>query len=325
MTNLSVTNLNMTRQTHPQLSDTLVMVRPVDFGFNEQTGADNEFQHRPAADEDVTAKALMEFDLMVTKLRAAGLNILVLEKADSTAKTPDAVFPNNWFSTTAEGTLLVYPMFAENRRQERHIEDLTQLLNQHGYLAQQTQIVGDFQATSEVLEGTGVLVIDHIHQRLFAAQSERCHPHAFADFAAMRGYQPNYLFQTASRHGAPIYHSNVMMSLGQGFAVICAECFTDQAEYAAVKQALAIDREVIEISLAQMEQHFCGNILQVQSQAGEPLIVMSQSAYQGFTLAQRQQLESHGRLLVNAIPTIEKIGGGSARCMLAEVFLPKSN
>ena len=115
------------------------------------------------------------------------------------------------------------------------------------------------------------------------------------------------------------------MSIGQGFAVICGECFTDQAEYQAVKQALAIDREIIEISLEQMERHFCGNILQVQSQTGEPLIVMSQSAYQGFTPAQRQQLTSHGRLLANAIPTIEKIGGGSARCMIAEVFLPKTN
>ncbi|MCZ2720623.1 arginine deiminase-related protein [Marinomonas sp. 15G1-11] len=306
-----------------QLSDTLVMVRPVDFGFNEQTGGDNAFQHKPDVGENVTEKALIEFQNMVDNLRSVGITTLVLEKGQHNKKTPDAIFPNNWFSTTASGTLLVYPMYAENRRQERRIDDLTELLEAHNYSVNDTQIVGDFNETQEILEGTGVLIFDHIHNRIFAAQSERCHPEQLDRFATKRGYQEVYLFQTTSSHGTPIYHTNVMMSVGDGFAVVCADSITDKEAYQTLKSALAIDREVIEISMEQTEKHFCANILHVKNDQGQPYIIMSQSAYNGFTSSQKAQLEKYGTLLPNPIETIEKIGGGSARCMIAEVFLPK--
>lgn len=307
-----------------QLSDTLVMVRPVDFGFNEQTGGDNAFQHRPDKDEHVTEKALIEFQNMVSNLRSVGLTVLVLESRTTPQKTPDAVFPNNWFSTTQSGDLLVYPMHAENRRQERRINDLTELLENNHYKVNNTQIIGQFDEKEEVLEGTGVLIFDHIHNRIFAAQSERCHPAQLARFASARQYSETYLFHTTSSSGLPIYHTNVMMSIGEGFAVICADSITDKREYQTLKSALEMDREIIEISMEQTEKHFCANILHVTNNQGEPYIVMSQSAFNGFTHAQKTQLEKYGTLLPNPIDTIEKIGGGSARCMIAEIFLPKT-
>jgi len=306
-----------------QLSDTLVMVRPVDFEFNEQTGGDNAFQHRPSADENVIEKVLIEFQNMVDNLRSVGINVLVLEKDDHAEKTPDAIFPNNWFSTTHTGDLLIYPMYTENRRQERRIDDLTALLENNHYDVKETQIVGDFNETKEILEGTGVLIFDHVHRRIFAAQSERCHPAQLDRFAKTREYSGVHLFKTASSHGTPIYHTNVMMSIGDGFTVVCADCFTHEEEYQSLKSALELDREVIEISMEQTEKNFCANILHVKNDRGEPYIVMSQSAYNGFTDQQKKQLEQYGKLLPNPIDTIEKIGGGSARCMIAEIFLPK--
>ncbi len=307
-----------------QLSDTLVMVRPVDFEFNEQTGGDNAFQHRPSDDENVIEKVLVEFQNMVDNLNSVGINALVLEKGNHQEKTPDAIFPNNWFSTTSSGELLIYPMYTENRRQERRIDDLTSLLKSNNYDVRDTQIIGEFEETKEILEGTGVLIFDHTHRRIFAAQSERCHPVQLERFAKARDYKDVHLFQTASSHGTPIYHTNVMMSIGDGFAVVCADCFTDKEEYSALKSALELDREVIEISMGQTEQNFCANILHVKNNQGEPYIVMSQSAYNGFTSKQKEQLSQYGTLLPNPIDTIEKIGGGSARCMIAEIFLPKT-
>lgn len=307
---------------HPQLANTLVMVRPVDFGFNEETALDNEFQHKPKNAKEVRENALVEFDNMVANLTQAGIKVLVLEKDDLTTSTPDAVFPNNWFSTNKKGELIIYPMFAENRRQERRIDDLESLLQQNGYEVKQRQILGNINEHEKILEGTGVLVIDHQNGVLYASESERCHPEQLAHFQAKHNYAQSHLFQTQSSKGKAIYHTNVMMSVGDGFAVVCAECFADADEYAAVKQKLAETRDVIEISLAQMEQHFCGNILHVMNAEGERHIVMSQQAYDGFTPEQKARLEAHGRLLPNVINTIEDVGGGSARCMIAEIFLP---
>ncbi|MFT2110025.1 arginine deiminase-related protein [Marinomonas sp. 2405UD68-3] len=170
---------------------------------------------------------------------------------------------------------------------------------------------------------TGVLIFDRVHKRMFAAQSERCHPAQIDRFAKARDYNDVHLFKTASSHGTPIYHTNVMMSIGDGFAVVCANCFTNKTEYQTLKSALELDREVIEISVEQTEKNFCANILHVKNDQGEPYIVMSQSAYNGFTDKQKEQLGQYGTLLSNPIDTIEKIGCGSARCMIAEIFLPK--
>lgn len=311
------------RQT-TQLAQAVVMVRPVDFGFNEETALDNEFQQKLDDSVKVTEQALYEFEQMVARLRDAGIDVLVLERAETDYVTPDAVFPNNWFSTSNDGTLTIYPMFAENRRQERRINDLCALLEKQGYQYGQLEHLAPMDEKVEILEGTGALVIDHKNGAVYASQSERCHEVQFKRFIAQKGFQAGFLFDTASDNGKSIYHTNVMMSVGDGFAVICADCFVDPKEYALVKQSLALSNEVIEISREQMEKHFCGNILQVKNAEQEAFIIMSKSAFNGFSQVQKQQLEQYGQLLVNDIDTIEAVGGGSARCMVAEVFFDKA-
>jgi hypothetical protein len=323
----------------PQVTDTVVMVRPVDFTYNEQTAVDNHFQNRPNDIGSATQKALQEFANMVDKLTVAGINVLVLEVDSRRSNpqfsdysftiTPDAVFPNNWFSTNTEGELLVYPMYTENRRAERRVEDLTKLFIERGYQVKGFQWIADSDKgegeSDQILEGTGAIVIDHLQQRLYATESERCNREKYAQFAKDQNYQSSYLFQTQCPQGNPIYHTNVMMSIGEKFAVICNECFVDNEQYTEVKQNLQIQREVIEISCQQMSDHFCGNILELRNDKGESVIVMSQSAFNGFSELQRRQLAQYGQLLPCDIKTIESIGGGSARCMIAEVFLPKSH
>jgi len=316
--------LNQNTGKAAQLAQAVVMVRPVDFGFNEETALDNEFQQKLDDSSKVTEQALVEFERMVKRIKAAGIDVLVLEKADTDYVTPDAVFPNNWFSTSQDGTLTIYPMFAENRRQERRIDDLTDLLKREGYQVGPVEQLADMDEKLEILEGTGALVIDHKNSVLYASQSERCHEAQFKRFAEQKGYQASYLFDTASDNGKSIYHTNVMMSVGEGFAVICADCFVDEKEYAEVKASLSLANEVIEISKEQMEKHFCGNILHVKNADQDAFIIMSKSAFNGFTQVQKQQLEQYGQLLVNDIDTIEAVGGGSARCMVAEVFFDKA-
>lgn len=314
----------LTPAKQPQLAQALVMVRPVDFGFNEETALDNEFQQKRDDAAKVTEMALYEFEQMVNRLRQAGLDILVLEKSERMSVTPDAIFPNNWFSTSANGSLTIYPMFAENRRQERRIDDLTLLLKNNGYCVTHLDQIASLDEQVEILEGTGALVIDHLNGALYASESERCHEKQFQRFADHKNYQDRFLFNTASENGKSIYHTNVMMSVGEGFAVICNECFVDQVDYQRVKQSLSLSNEVIEISREQMEKNFCGNILHVKNAAQQPYIIMSKSAFNGFSQVQKEQLEQYGELLVNDIDTIEAVGGGSARCMVAEIFLQKN-
>lgn len=317
-------SVNLNKAVSPQLAQAVVMVRPVDFGFNEETALDNEFQQKRDDAAKVTEQALHEFEQMVQRLQHAGIDVLVLEKSQDAHKTPDAIFPNNWFSTSKKGALTIYPMFAENRRQERRVEDLCALFETHDYQVKRVDHLAALDEKVEILEGTGALVIDHINRVLYATQSERCHEAQFKRFVEQQGYQKGMLFKTASDNGKAIYHTNVMMSVGDGFAVICADCFVDADEYSHVKQQLSKTNEIIEISKTQMEKHFCGNILHVKNTDQEPFIIMSKSAFNGFTLEQRESLSQYGELLVNDIDTIEAVGGGSARCMVAEVFLNKA-
>ncbi|CAM2008312.1 citrulline utilization hydrolase CtlX [Acanthopleuribacter pedis] len=307
-----------------RLADTILMVRPFDFDFNEETGRDNEFQNRPLADlNNVNAQAMNEFENMVIRLRAEGIRVLVLEKsANSWIKTPDAVFPNNWFSTEHDGTIVAYPMLAENRRAERRFEDVEQLLEDNGFYIRNLINVGRFTEKKYILEGTGSMVIDHSNEVVYAAESQRCHPLQFNNFINLRRYREGVLFKTASSNGLPVYHTNVMMSIGDGFAVICSECIVDPSERGRVVDKLAENHEIIDISMFQMERHFCGNILQVRNPLNQNLIVMSQNAYNGFTDLQKARLEAYGKLVPVKIDTIETVGGGSARCMMAEIFSP---
>ncbi|MBD3652588.1 citrulline utilization hydrolase CtlX [Kangiella sp.] len=307
-------------------TNSVVMVPPTDFAYNEQTGADNEFQNKPGqAQEHIREDALCEFNEMVNRLRDAHIEVLLLNKHAQSHKElpdlPDAVFPNNWFSTSSNGTLTLYPMKTPNRRAEVRPEELTQLLNRNGYQVHKTEHVD--KNHQQILEGTGSIIFDHKNQIAYAAISERCDKELFERFCQKKGYQA-VSFTSQSSTGRPFYHTNVMMSVGEHFVVMCLESITDdQQKQLLLDSFTTTKKEVIDISLEQTEKSFCGNILQLHNSKGDKIIVMSDSAYRGFTKEQKAKLEKHGRLLPCPIPTIEQVGGGSTRCMLAENFMPK--
>lgn len=307
-----------------RLADTILMVEPHDFDYNPETGKDNEFQNEPAPQiSDINAKAMAEFKFMVEHLREQGVKVLVLGKSDqSWIKTPDAVFPNNWFSTERDGNVVLYPMLAENRRAEKRIRAVELLLAENGFYIRNIINIGKLSESELILEGTGSMIIDHANRVVYAAKSKRCHPIQFSNFLDLRSYRKGVMFDTQSSGGFPIYHTNVMMSIGEQFAVICSECIPDEKERKEVVNTLENSHHVIHISLEQMEKHFCGNILQLRTQSREPIVVMSRNAFEGFTEEQRKDLERFGRLVPIPLDTIERVGGGSARCMIAEVFLP---
>lgn len=310
-----------------QITDAVVMVRPRDFGFNEETALDNEFQTRPqAADSEINRRANVEFQNMVDRLRAEGIDVMVLEPDDQgQIKVPDAVFPNNWFSTHHDGALITYPMMAPNRRVEVRPDDLQRLLRQHGRKVKNLIRFGRAgeDQPEKFLEGTGALVIDRVDRVVYAARSQRCDVELFERFIRFRAYKEGILFDTKGSSGKPVYHTNVMMNLGGRYAVICAESIRDAAQRARVLQSLERSFDVLEISIEQMERHYCGNVLQLRTRDGELLIVMSARAEDGFTPEQRERLSVYGKIVSVDLETIESIGGGSARCMLAEVFLPR--
>ena len=303
-------------------TNTILMVRPYDFGFNEETGLDNEFQTAPTESETrINEKANQEFQDMVDRLRAEGITVLILEKPeDQTRKTPDAIFPNNWFSTEHDGTLITYPMAAQNRRRERRVLDVAKLLKENGYPIRNVINVGRIDEHERFLEGTGSMIIDHRAEVVYAARSNRCNAEQFDNFIRLRFYEKGLLFDTLSSKGKPIYHTNVMMSIGDSFSVACLECIPDQGQRDLVESTLRESFDLIPISMEQMEQHFCGNILQVNSSEWESRIVMSQRAHDGFTREQKDRLSQYGKLVPVNLDTIESIGGGSARCMMAEIF-----
>ncbi|NOX34625.1 MAG: hypothetical protein GXP56_12995 [Deltaproteobacteria bacterium] len=303
-------------------ADTILMVRPRDFGYNEETGVDNEFQNKPdMSPELINKKASKEFQAMVDGLKSRGVTVLVLEPPISRdITTPDAIFPNNWFSTEHDGTILTYPMMAKNRQAERRLLEIEKLLNKNGYTIRNCINVGRLDEPEKFLEGTGSLIIDHVDEKVYAARSERCHPDQFDNFIRLRFYLEGILFDTKSSSGKPVYHTNVMMSLGKKYAVICLECITDKKQRNHVLSTLKKSFDVMEITMGQMENHFCGNILEVRNNKNDPFIVMSKNACQGFTRAQKSFLEQYGEILSFDLSTIEKTGGGSARCMMAEIF-----
>lgn len=306
-------------------TDTILMVRPYDFGFNEETGKDNEFQQQPdMSGEEINQKANQEFQAMVDRLRSEGVTVLVLEKPDKPyPKTPDAIFPNNWFSTEHDGTMITYPMAAMNRRFERRPEDVEKLLKANGYKIRNVLHVGELDEKKRFLEGTGSMIIDHRAEVVYAARSQRCDEVQFDNFIRLRFFEEGIMFDTQSSTGRPIYHTNVMMSIGDQYAVICLDCIVKEDERERVRVSLEKEFDVIEISMEQMENNFCGNILQVNSAGGRHLIVMSRRAYDGFSRDQIERLEHYGEILPMDLDVIEAVGGGSARCMMAEIFSEK--
>ncbi|ENM5776624.1 amidinotransferase [Vibrio mimicus] len=300
----------------------VVMVPPKEFGFNAQTAQDNAFQNPlDLSGETILQRAMAEFNAMVSGLRQAGVEVVVFDYPLTNSETPDAVFPNNWFSTTEAGELFLFPMACANRRLEVRPQALVERLQQHGFAVIKQHSLLAFTEQQAFLESTGVMVIDHPNRTIYAGLSQRCDREVLEVYAEKIGYSRVVSFQTRLPSGSPIYHTNVMMAIGERFCVICDEAIPEYERRFVVK-SLAKDKQVISISIEQMNR-FCGNILQLETCCGQKVIAMSQSAYEAFTPAQLNQLATHGKLLSFSVPTIETIGGGSVRCMLAELFLPK--
>lgn len=296
------------------LASSVLMVEPLHSAANPETAASNVFQS-DAGGDDVGERARAEFHGAVAHLRDAGVNVVQLP--GSADPLPDEVFPNNWFSTHEDGTLVLYPMESPVRRRERRA-DLPQVLSQHGFVVQQVVDLTSPEDAGDFLEGTGSLVLDHVHRRAFASRSSRTHPVLVEDWCERMGFAP-VLFDAVCG-GKPVYHTNVVLSLGETFAVIAMDA-VPAAQRRDLRAQLAFEgREVIEISLDQM-LGFGANILALQGDSG-PIIALSQTAYEALK-PHHEALAAHGELVAAPIPTIEAVGGGSMRCMLAEIRLPR--
>lgn len=295
----------------------IMMIRPAKFGFNAETAVNNSFQ-QSNSDQLVPEKALAEFDQFVALLRSQGIDVTVIQDSPM-PYTPDSIFPNNWISFHSDGTIVLYPMFAMNRRQERKPAVLEQLSQK--FLIQQTI---DFTSQEErglYLEGTGSMVLDREQHIAYACLSERTHENLLEQFCTELGYQ-SVVFSALDMQGAPIYHTNVMMCVADRYVVICLDSIaTDLEREMLIAQINKTGKTIISISLDQMN-HFAGNMLQVKNQQEERFLIMSTQAYQCLNEAQIEALEAFNRILHSPIPTIETNGGGSARCMMAEIFLP---
>lgn len=308
-----------------QTTNSILMIRPVAFRMNEQTTVNNYYQKvlDGLSPETVNKKAQQEFDTFVTKLRKAGVNVTVVEDTLE-PNTPDSIFPNNWISFHENGDVALYPMFAENRRAERR-EDILDTLEDEGF--QINQIV-DYTSAEEddvFLEGTGSLLLDRENGKAYCALSPRADEEVMIEFCEDFELTPVIFeaFQTVNGERKLIYHTNVMMCMGDTFAVICADCIDDKKERKMVLDSLrGDDKEIILITEDQVN-NFAGNMLEVKGKNDERFVVMSESAYKSLTKKQIAQLEAHVEIIHSSLDTIEACGGGSARCMMAEIFLPK--
>ena len=312
----------MVEQNIQQTTDTILMVRPARFGFNDETAGNNAFQvnDQSLSLEAIQERAKSEFDALVGKLREAGVHVIVVEDL-SDPFTPDAVFPNNWVTFHEDGAVITYPMYAPKRRLERR-EDVLEALSQEFYIDDRLKLEWH-EGQNRFLEGTGSMILDRPNQLVYACLSERTHEDLLEEFCTFTGYE-KVVFHATDAKGQLIYHTNVMMALGETFAIIALDTIADPKEKAKVLAHLHhTNKEVIEISLEQMAA-FAGNMLQVRNKAGQTFLVMSEQAYRSLTADQVAHMEAHTAILYSPIPTIETYGGGSARCMMAEVFLPRN-
>ena len=309
-----------------QTTNSILMIRPVAFRMNEQTAVNNYYQKvlENTTPATVNAKAQKEFDAFVDKLRKVGVNVIVV---DDTLEpdTPDSIFPNNWISFHENGDITLYPMFAENRRLERR-EDILEKLEDEGFIINEIMDYTSAEDDGYFLEGTGSILLDRDNAKAYCALSPRADEELFIEFCEDYDLAPVIFeaFQTVNGERKLIYHTNVMMCLGETFAVICADCIDDKKERKMVLDNLKGDeKDVILITEEQMN-NFAGNMLQVKGKDDKRYLVMSNSAHQSLTKAQIQKIEQHCEIISSSLDTIEACGGGSARCMMAEIFLPKN-
>jgi len=303
-----------------QTTSHILMIRPVRFGYNAETAVNNAFQQKNS-DHAVHEKAVEEFDRFVQTLRENGIDVTVVNDT-AEPHTPDSIFPNNWVSFHSDGSLLLYPMFAENRRAERK-EHVLQSITQK-FTVDQTIDLSYFEEKNEFLEGTGSMVLDRDNRIAYACISPRTSAEVLKEFCKKMNYQA-VLFHAVDANGRAIYHTNVLMCVGEQFVVICLEAISNEDEKTLIKKTIINSgKELIGISLKQME-HFAGNMLQVQNRSGEKILMMSTQAYESLSADQIKILGAYNRIVHSSLNTIEKNGGGSARCMMAEVYLPPKN
>ena len=307
------------------LTDTLLMIKPVHFRGNDQTAVNNYYQSKQSiTSEEAQHKALVEFEKFVDKLRENDIEVIVMldnEEHD----TPDSVFPNNWISFHEDGTVAIYPMFAENRRHERR-DDLIDYLELQGLSVGDKIDFTGWESQNKFLEGTGSLVLDRENKIAYAALSERTDEEVLEDFKSKMGYEvvAFHSNQTANGKRVPVYHTNVMMAMGDTFCIACMDSIDDEAEKNELILSLTTSgKEIVEISEGQMGR-FAGNALQLKNKKGKTVLVMSESAAKSLDNDQLEDLQKYNDLIISSpLDTIESLGGGSARCMMAEVFLPR--
>lgn len=305
-----------------QTTDTVLMIEPVAFGYNAQTAENNYFQVN-SENSETQGKALQEFKNFVEKLRSKGISVITVKDTLEPHK-PDSIFPNNWVSFGSDGKAFLYPMFAPNRRDERRPEILEAVENA-GYHIKQVEDISSYENEDKYLEGTGSMIFDHDNKIAYGSVSLRLDEGLFREFCEKTGYKSVvfHSFQTAGGERLPIYHTNVMMCVADRFVVICLDCIDDEVERRNVVEVIrSTNKEIIEISEDQMQQ-FAGNMLQVRNSEGKTFLVMSETAYRSLTKEQIAAIEKYSEIIYADLNTIEVNGGGSARCMLAEVFLPK--
>ena len=307
-----------------QITNNILMIQPVSFRYNEQTAVNNYYQQvlDNLSDEQTQEKALLEFNNLVELLKNVGVNVIVIEDTKK-PDTPDSIFPNNWVSFHADGTVGLYPMCAENRRAERREDIFDTLVDEYGFNIKEIKDFSEFEEHDKYLEGTGSMVLDREHKICYAAISIRTDEIAVMQFCEEFGYRPVCFTanQSVNEERMAIYHTNVMMCVADRFAVICLDTIDDKDERKHVVETLIeTGKEIIEITQAQ-NHRFAGNMLQVMGD--KAYLVMSNSAFSSLMDEQKKKIEKYCPIIYSSLDTIEACGGGSARCMMAEVFLPK--
>ncbi|MBA4299292.1 MAG: amidinotransferase [Cyclobacterium sp.] len=301
------------------------MVRPANFGFNPETAENNFYQKQDSrSQEEIRQLARAEFDGFVALLRDQGVRVVVIEDTDSPVKT-DSVFPNNWFSTHPDGKLILYPMFSPNRRLERRKEIIERLMHL-GFKVNEIIDLSFFEDSGQYMEGTGSMVMNHQAKVIYACYSQRTHPFPLDYVAKILGYSVVGFEASQEIDGvsSQIYHTNVMMHVGTDLAVVCLDSIPKASERRMVQESLTKSGKKLIPITAKQKFNFAGNMLEVSNDGGEKFTVMSQAALDALNVGQIQQIEKYTTIISPAIPTIEKLGGGSVRCMMAEIFLPKT-
>lgn len=307
----------------PQCADAVLMVRPAAFDYNPHTAGSNALQHRvPLGGVDVAQAAVREFDAVAAALRGAGVRVCIASDTPQPPK-PDAVFPNNWVSFHADGTVVVYPLASASRRRERRLEIVAQAARELGFHVRRTLDLTHRERTGGALEGTGSLVLDRVNRIAYACRSPRTDPGVLAEWSNEMGYD-SVLFAARDAQGRAVYHTNVLLSIGAGFVIVAAEAIALEDRGRVLERLAASDREVVAISQAQLGA-FAANVLELavsqSSGAHRSLMVMSTTARQAFADLDLARLQARvDRALSVSVPTIERVGGGGVRCMLTEVF-----